>query len=113
MGLLKIRCMRPFPSKEVAEIVKNAKFVGVLEKDISFGFEGVVYTDVCSALKSAAVDVPAANYVGGLGGRSISKTDIEGIYTELLNGQRQGWRSQLCESEEGYLWRLTGKDDHQ
>ena len=86
VGLLKIRCMRPFPSKEVAEIVKNAKFVGVLEKDISFGFEGVVYTDVCSALKSAAVDVPAANYVGGLGGRSISKADIEGIYTELLNG---------------------------
>lgn len=86
VGLLKIRCMRPFPSKEVAEIVKNAKFMGVLEKDISFGFEGVVYTDVCSALKSAAVDVPAANYVGGLGGRSISKADIEGIYTELLNG---------------------------
>ena len=45
VGLLKIRCMRPFPSKEVAEIVKNAKFMGVLEKDISFGFEGVVYTD--------------------------------------------------------------------
>ena len=86
VGLLKIRCMRPFPSKEVAGLVKNAKFVGVLEKDISFGFEGVVYTDVCSALKSAAVDVPAANYVGGLGGRSISKADIEGIYTELLNG---------------------------
>ena len=86
VGLLKIRWMRPFPGREVAEIVKNAKFVGVLEKDISFGFEGVVYTDVCSALKSAAVDVPAANYVGGLGGRSISKADIEGIYTELLNG---------------------------
>ena len=86
VGLLKIRCMRPFPSKEVTEIVKNAKFVGVLEKDISFGFEGVVYTDVCSALKSAAVDVPAANYVGGLGGRSIYKTDIEKIYEELLAG---------------------------
>ena len=86
VGLLKIRCMRPFPSKEVADIVKNAKFVGVLEKDISFGFEGVVYTDVCSALKTFGVNVPAAGYVGGLGGRSISKTDIEGIYTELLDG---------------------------
>ena len=37
-------------------------------------------------LKSAGVEIPAANYVGGLGGRSISKADIEGIYTELLNG---------------------------
>ena len=55
VGLLKIRCMRPFPVKEIVEVVKNAKFVGVLEKDVSFGFEGVVYTDVCSALKSAGV----------------------------------------------------------
>ena len=86
VGLLKIRCMRPFPVKEIVEVVKNAKFVGVLEKDVSFGFEGVVYTDVCSALKSAGVEIPAANYVGGLGGRSIYKTDIEKIYEELLAG---------------------------
>ena len=86
VGLLKIRCMRPFPAKEIVEIVKNAKFVGVLEKDVSFGFEGVVYTDVSSALKSAGVEIPAANYVGGLGGRSIYKTDIEKIYEELLAG---------------------------
>lgn len=78
--------MRPFPAKEIVEIVKNAKFVGVLEKDVSFGFEGVVYTDVSSALKSAGVEIPAANYVGGLGGRSIYKTDIEKIYEELLAG---------------------------
>lgn len=86
VGLLKIRCMRPFPAQEITEIVKNAKFVGVLEKDISFGSTGVVYTDVCAAMKNAGLTLPAANYVGGLGGRSISKTDIEGIYTELLNG---------------------------
>lgn len=86
VGLLKIRCMRPFPAKEIVEVVKNAKFVGVLEKDVSFGFEGVVYTDVSSALKSAGVEIPAANYVGGLGGRSIYKTDIEKIYEELLAG---------------------------
>ena len=39
-----------------------------------------------SALKSAGVEIPAANYVGGLGGRSIYKTDIEKIYEELLAG---------------------------
>ena len=36
--------------------------------------------------KSAGVEIPAANYVGGLGGRSIYKTDIEKIYEELLAG---------------------------
>ena len=38
---------------------------------------------VCSA---KCVEIPAANYVGGLGGRSIYKTDIEKIYEELLAG---------------------------
>ena len=87
VGLLRIRCMRPFPGEEIAEIVKNAKAVAVLEKDISFGFEGVVYTDVQSALLRSGLNIPAVNYVGGLGGRSISKTDIGGIYDDLLAGK--------------------------
>lgn len=86
VGLVKIRCMRPFPSEEILDLVKGAKAVGVLEKDISFGFEGVVYTDVNSAMKAADVTIPTANYVGGLGGRSISKDDIAGIYDQLLAG---------------------------
>ncbi len=86
VGLLKIRSMRPFPAEEIVETVKNAKAVGVLEKDISFGFEGVVYTDVNSAMKARNVNVPTANYVGGLGGRSISKEDIGKIYDALLAG---------------------------
>lgn len=86
VGLLKIRCMRPFPAKAIAEVVKNAKAVGVLEKDISFGYEGAVFSDVNSGLKQNQVNVPAYNYIGGLGGRSISKEDIEGIFAELENG---------------------------
>ena len=89
VGLLKIRCMRPFPGEEIATLVKNSKAIGVLEKDISFGSAGVVYTDVCAALKRNNVTADAANYVGGLGGRSISKEDIECIYEELLHGNVQ------------------------
>lgn len=86
VGLLKIRAMRPFPGKAIAEAVKSAKSIAVLEKDISFGYEGAVFSDVNSALKQNGVNIPAYNYVGGLGGRSISKEDIEGIFTELMEG---------------------------
>ena len=89
VGLLKLRCMRPFPAAEIAEAVRNAKRVGVLEKDISFGCEGTVYTNVCSALKSAGSRAPAADYIGGLGGRSISKGDIKEIFEELEAGKYQ------------------------
>lgn len=90
VGLLKIRCMRPFPAAEVAAALQGAKAVGVLEKDVSFGFEGVVHTNVNSALKERGVAVPTANWVGGLGGRSISKEDISGIFNQLLSGKLDG-----------------------
>lgn len=83
VGLLKLRYMRPFPNEEIAEAVKNAKAVAVLEKDISFGNEGAVYTNVNSALQKAGLSVPSANYIGGLGGRNISEHEIEGIFENL------------------------------
>lgn len=89
VGLLKLRCIRPFPTEKIAQIVKDAKAVGVLERDISFGFEGAVFSDFNSALKQQGVDVPTFNYVGGLGGRSISKEDISGILDALLEGKAQ------------------------
>jgi len=86
VGLLKIRCMCPFPAAKIVDVLKNAKAVGVLEKDITFGYEGVVYTEVNSAMKKAGLEIPTSNYVGGLGGRSIYKTDIENMFNELLTG---------------------------
>ena len=83
VGLLRIRYMRPFPNEEIADAVKNAKAVGVLEKDISFGNEGTVYTNVNSALQKAGISIPTSDYIGGLGGRNISPGEIENIFEEL------------------------------
>ncbi|MCR5495237.1 MAG: hypothetical protein K6F15_06320 [Treponema sp.] len=82
-GLLRIRYMRPFPDKEIVEALTNVKAVAVLEKDISFGAEGTVYTNVNSVLKKASLAFPCLNYIGGLGGKDISYREILGIYSEL------------------------------
>ena len=83
VGLLRIRYLRPFPNREIAAAVRNAKSIAVLEKDISFGNEGTVYTNVNSALQKAGLTIPASNYIGGLGGRNISVGEIEGIFADL------------------------------
>lgn len=83
VGLLRIRYMRPFPNEEIAAAVKNAKAAAVLEKDISFGNEGTVYTNVNSALQKAGISIPTSNYIGGLGGKNISPMEIEKIFEEL------------------------------
>jgi pyruvate ferredoxin oxidoreductase alpha subunit len=85
VGLLKLRCLRPFPSEEVVKILGKAKVVGVLEKDISFGYEGAVFTEINSAL-TALKDIPETyNFVAGLGGRSISKGDIREVFEKIIS----------------------------
>ena len=87
VGLVRIRYMRPFPNEEISQAVQNAKAAAVLEKDISFGNEGTVYTNVNSALKKFGVEVPASNYIGGLGGRNISEVEIKTIFSSLKTNQ--------------------------
>ncbi|PYG89451.1 pyruvate ferredoxin oxidoreductase alpha subunit [Ruminiclostridium sufflavum DSM 19573] len=83
VGLIRLRYIRPFPNEELAGALKNAKAIAVLEKDVSFGNEGTVFTNVNSALHKAGISIASSNYIGGLGGKNISEADIEKIFEEL------------------------------
>lgn len=85
-GMLRIRYMRPFPDDEVAEALKGVRAAAVLEKDISFGYEGTVFTNVNSALQGRGVSVKTHNVIGGLGGADISRDDVRDIFLSLRSG---------------------------
>lgn len=84
VGLVKIRYMRPFPLDDFIGLGDQIRAVGVIDKDISYGFEGTVFTNVNSALTRRKNMPATVNYVGGLAGRDISKRNIEAMYRELL-----------------------------
>lgn len=86
VGFLKVRFLRPFPEKEIIEVIKGAKAIGVLEKDISFGYEGTVYTNVLSAIARNKIAMESYNFIGGLGGRDIQQSEIEKMYDDIQNG---------------------------
>lgn len=86
VGVVRLRYLRPFPFEELAAAVKHAKAVGVLEKDISFGNEGTVFTNVNSALLQAGVNIPSYNFIGGLGGRNISREDVTDMFERIEHG---------------------------
>jgi len=84
VGFVRIRYMRPFPDAEIRKALAGSKAVGVLEKDISFGFEGTVFTNVNSALMRTKVVPPRLrNFIGGLGGKDIAAADIEQIFERM------------------------------
>ena len=82
-GMLKLRFMRPFPEREIVQALSTARSVGVLEKDVSFGHQGAVFSEVSSALAGSAARPALLNFVAGLGGRDISRNDVEQMFVEL------------------------------
>lgn len=81
VGLLKIRSYRPFPYKEINEIVKNADKLAVIDKNISFGVGGALFTDVCAKCH----DKETYGFIVGLGGRDIIPEYIEEIVEKTKN----------------------------
>jgi pyruvate ferredoxin oxidoreductase alpha subunit len=71
-GLLKIRCFRPFPAKEIADALSSVKAVAVLDRSDSFGaLGGPLFTEIRSALYDYDSRPKIFNYVYGLGGREL------------------------------------------
>lgn len=97
-GSIAIRMMRPFPTEELAGALKNAKAIGVLDKDISFGYEGTVYTNVNSALVKKGINIASYNFICGIGGRDISPRDI-GQCFETVIGAKESKRIKFIGSE--------------
>ncbi|MCK5152771.1 MAG: hypothetical protein KAQ93_00305 [Spirochaetales bacterium] len=89
-GVLKLRFLRPFPDSELRGILGNIKALGVLDKDISFGYEGTIFTNVNSALVHLSKRPVSINFIAGLGGRDISIEDIEKIYLDLEKAVTMG-----------------------
>lgn len=81
VGVLKIRYMRPFPAEEIRRYTESAKAIAVLEKDISSGHYGAVYTQVTSVIRRE--NQRLYNYVAGLGGKDIKQEEIGQIFIDL------------------------------
>ena len=85
-GVLKIRVFRPFPFTEIAEAIKGAKAVAVLDRSESFGAEGgPVFLEVRSALYDHDVRPAMVNYIYGLGGADVKLELIRQVYTDLVD----------------------------
>jgi len=83
-GLLKIRAFRPFPYQEIAQVLKEAKAVAVLDRSASFGAQGgPLFLEVRSSLFEKDRRPPVINYIYGLGGRDIKIEQIKRVYEDL------------------------------
>jgi pyruvate ferredoxin oxidoreductase alpha subunit len=84
-GLLKIRLFRPFPGEEIAQALKNTRFIACMDRTESFsGHCGPLGAEVKSALFNARLMPEVINYVYGIGGRDVAVENIISVFEDLI-----------------------------
>jgi pyruvate/2-oxoacid:ferredoxin oxidoreductase alpha subunit len=78
IGILKIKCFRPFPADEIIKILKPAKNMGVIDKSISLGHIGPLASDI-KAMAQGKINANISSFIVGLGGRDVMGEMIKKI----------------------------------
>jgi pyruvate ferredoxin oxidoreductase alpha subunit len=84
VGLLKIKCYRPFPINEIVKAASDCKAIGVLDRDVAYGSGGIVYQDVCRSIYNKRSDAFVLNFILGLGGRDVTQKTIKTCFNQLM-----------------------------
>lgn len=88
VGLIRLRTLRPFPEKGVQKAIKSLKALAVIDRHISLGQEGPLFTDVRSAVYCN--DITINSYIAGLGGVDITVSHFEKVFNDLEKGKQKG-----------------------
>ncbi len=87
VGLLKVWLYRPFPYAEVADALANVRQVAVLDRAISFGAYGALYSDVAAAFMHREKRPALLNYIYGLGGRDTTPEQLSHTLQEMKSAK--------------------------
>ncbi len=85
IGLAKIRVFRPFPKEEIRELAKGRKAIAVIDRNISFGNEGIFFSEIKSSLYSEPKKPLIHGFIAGLGGRDVTIKDIKDMAKALIS----------------------------
>jgi pyruvate ferredoxin oxidoreductase alpha subunit len=87
VGALKIITYRPFPKEAILNALKDIQEIAVVEKAISLGSNGPLYTDLTSIFLGRAEIPKISGFILGLGGRDITKDSIRQVFNKLSRQQ--------------------------
>jgi len=95
VGLIKIRVVRPFPKEDLRRAAANLKAIGVLDRNVSFGWNtGIIYQEVSSAL----FGLPLARlpFIAGLGGEDITIDMVESALAQIVASVGKKDEAEIC-----------------
>ena len=77
VGLVKVRMLRPFPWERILDVIGNKKAVGVIDRNVCFGWYcGHLFVELKAAAYNLDNRIPLMNFIGGLSGGDITLKSI-------------------------------------
>ncbi len=89
-GLLRLRLLRPFPDEPIKEALKERKAVAVIDQNVSIGKGGVLYSEVAGCLCNERRGPLMLSFIGGLGGKNISREEFAFIFEKMREAADTG-----------------------
>lgn len=78
VGIVKVRSYRPFPVEALRAALKDVKCICVIDRDISMGMEGALFTDLKAGLYARS-NAELLGFIAGMGGRDITIQDFKNM----------------------------------
>jgi pyruvate ferredoxin oxidoreductase alpha subunit len=98
VGLVKLRTFRPFPVQELRKSLENAEKIIVIDRSVSFGYEGNLSIELKSALYGMSPEV--ISFILGLGGRDVPKDFLKELVKNAILGKEKSGFKGFKEFEE-------------
>lgn len=77
VGLLKLRCYRPFPAEQIKKVLTGVKQIITIEKTYGLGYLPPLHLDLAAALINTNIKITSK--VVGLGGEDVTEAEIKKI----------------------------------
>ena len=84
IGVIGLKCYRPFPKEAMTQALEGAKTIVVLERALAVGSGGVLTQDIMTAQKD--LSAKRCSVMAGLGGRAITRASLKKVFTQAAQG---------------------------
>jgi pyruvate/2-oxoacid:ferredoxin oxidoreductase alpha subunit len=78
--------IRPFPLERFQKGIATAKHLIVIDRDVSFGAEGIVAQEVKAGLFDHPGDVKVTGFVAGVGGNDMTVDTVIPLVRQAISG---------------------------
>ncbi len=90
VGAVKLRAFRPFPGELLEQILNHLELVIVLDRAVSTGYGGILFPELASALYNRSVRPYVLDYIVGLGGRTMTVSELVTLVNQSVSQYKKG-----------------------